>query len=108
MFDALQQAVAHDDAAAVADLISYPITLSVEGEPVIVKNPAQLTEIYEKIMTPALARAITITAYDAVMVNSQGVMLGDGQAWISGVCRDAACSQSEVKVITLQSAPGAR
>ncbi len=108
VFDALQQAVAHDDAAAVADLVSFPITVSVDGKLIIVKNAARFGALYEKIMTPAVARAITGTAYDEVMVNSQGVMLGDGQAWISGICRDAACSQSEVKVIKLQSAPGVR
>ncbi|MEO9214350.1 MAG: hypothetical protein ABI227_01670 [Rhodanobacter sp.] len=105
VFDALQQAVARQDGAAVAALVNYPITLTVEGNPVVVRDSAKFAALYGKFMTPAMAKAITQTRFAGVMVNSQGVMLGDGQAWLSGVCRDSRCAHSEVKVTALQPGP---
>jgi hypothetical protein len=39
------------------------------------------------------------------MVSAKGVMLGSGEVWLNGVCRDPACTAPEVKVIAIQ--PGA-
>lgn len=105
VFDALQQAVASQDGAAVAALVDYPITLTVDGKRVIVRNADRFASLYGKFMTPSMERAITRTRYSTVMVNSKGVMLGDGQAWISGICKDSTCAHSEVKVIALQTGP---
>ena len=108
VFRALQQAVAQRNAAAVAELISYPISLSVGGKPVVVKDRARFIALYDQAMTSAIAHAITGAHYADVMVSSQGVMLAQGQAWISGICADASCAHPQVKVIKLQPGPGAR
>ncbi len=36
------------------------------------------------------------------MVNDQGVMLGQGEMWINGVCLDTACKRVDVKIVTIQ------
>jgi len=54
-------------------------------------------------MTPEIAKAITDTRYADVLVNYKGVMLGNGEAWINGICEHTACKNVEVKVVALQS-----
>ncbi|KAG1258223.1 hypothetical protein G6F65_015650 [Rhizopus arrhizus] len=39
--------------------------------------------------------------FGKVFVNQQGVMIGDGQVWLTGECLDKACARTEVKVGTI-------
>ncbi len=105
VIDALQKAVANDDAAGVATLVRYPLKLRIGDRQVIVKTPQQFVARYPQLMTPDIRKAIVATSYRAVFVNYQGVMLGHGQAWIKGACKDYKCTDVDVKVVTLQHAP---
>ncbi len=101
----LQAAVASDDAAAVAALVRYPIQVQIDGTPTTLDNEQAFIGRYGDFMTPAIRNAIVGTRYADLFVNQDGVMLGDGQAWISGTCQDDACDDVDVRVVTLQ--PGA-
>ena len=57
---------------------------------------------YDKIVTPAIANAITQQKYSELMVNYKGVMFGNGEAWVNGICRDDACKNVDVRVVALQ------
>jgi hypothetical protein len=98
----LQKAVAAKDAAAVAALVRYPISVDIAGKKTVIEDAAAFVEDYETFMTPDIARAIIETRYADVFVNSKGVMLGRGEAWINGICRDGACERVDVKVVALQ------
>lgn len=100
-----QKAVAGHDAAAVASLLHYPIGVDIAGKNAVIKDAAEFTRDYDKFMTPQIAKAIIDTRYADVMVNDKGVMLGQGQAWVNGICKDSACKDVDVKVVTLQSGP---
>lgn len=104
-FTQLQRAVAEHDAASVAALVDYPFTATLDGKRSTLKDAAAFTAQYDRIVTPAIADAIAKQEYAALMVNAKGVMLGSGEVWLSGVCRDPACAAPEVKVIAIQ--PGA-
>jgi ketosteroid isomerase-like protein len=101
----LQTAVAAKDAAAVAALVSYPINVAVAGKKTVIKNADAFVQNYEKIVTPTIASAVTTQKYGELMVNAQGVMFGNGEVWLNGICLDKACKQSEPKVVTIQEAP---
>ena len=73
-----QKVVAAGDGAAVASMVSYPISVQIDGKPTQVKDAAEFTRSYDKFMTPDIAKAITETRYADVMVNDKGVMLGNG------------------------------
>ena len=102
-FDAIQQAVAEGDATAFADWVSYPIEVVADGEPMVIGDTAQFTDYYEAIVTPEIAQAVADQSFNELFVSSEGAMFGDGQVWMSEVCLDDACSNSEVKIITIQS-----
>lgn len=102
-FEAIQQAVAEGDATAFADWVSYPIEVVADGETMVIGDAAQFAEHYDGIVTPEIAEAVENQGFNELFVNSEGAMFGNGQVWMTEVCLDDACANSEVKIITIQS-----
>ena len=102
-FDAIQQAVAQSDAPAFAAWVSYPIEVVAGGEPMVIGDAAEFAAHYDAIVTPEIAEAVTDQSFNDLFVNAEGAMFGNGQVWLSEVCLDNACTNSEVKIITIQS-----
>lgn len=98
----LQDGVRAQDAKLVAALVNYPITVTISGKQVVIPTAADFAARYDEIITPDIAKAVVDQKYDNLFVNAQGIMFGDGQVWINGVCRDAACQQMDPKVVTIQ------
>jgi hypothetical protein len=97
-----QKAVADKDATTVASLVNYPFTATIDGKRVKIANGDAFVQQYEKIVTPAIAQAITQQKYSELMVNYKGVMFGSGEAWINGICKDKACQKFDVRVVAIQ------
>ncbi len=102
--DRFQKAVAAKDAAGVADLVAYPFEADIDGKKTKIKDAAGFVAQYGKIVTPPIADAIVRQEYAEMFVNAQGVMFGDGEAWMNGICKDRACKNFDVKVIRIQPA----
>ena len=98
----LQQAVAANDAAAVAALVDYPFAIVRDGQPLKIADAEAFVREYDRIMTPPIAEAIKRQKYSQLMVNYKGVMFGNGEAWVNGICRDDACKNVDVRVVALQ------
>lgn len=101
----LQRAVAANDTAAVAALVNYPFVTVRDGESLRVADAEAFVREYDRIMTPPIAEAIKRQKYSQLMVNYKGVMFGNGQAWINGICKDDQCKAFDVKLVTLQHGP---
>ncbi len=99
----LQQAVARHDPAAVAALIRYPIRVKLHGKPTYLNTPKAFVKNYDNIITPEIAAVIEKQKYEALFVNYQGAMFGDGEVWITGRCTDNTCKHPDIKVGTIQS-----
>ena len=100
--EGFQAAVRDGDGAAAAGFVDYPIEVEVDGEERIVRDAADFAAHFEAIVTPEIAAAVADEPLADMMVNYQGVMLGRGEVWVSGVCADAACADPVVKVIAIQ------
>jgi hypothetical protein len=98
----LQQAVAKHDAATVASLVHYPIKVNPGKKPFTIKNEKAFIKDYDRIITHDIQDAIFRQKYENLFVNSQGAMIGDGEVWITGFCRDKTCKQSDIKIGTIQ------
>jgi len=99
VFNAFQKAVNGGDRAAVVEEVRFPLNIANGAK---ITGPGEFQRNYERILTPAVRKAIAAQKFDDVMVNQQGVMIGDGQVWLNGACLDQACSRTEVKVVTIQ------
>lgn len=101
-FQAIQVAVAEEDAEAVAEWVAYPFSVTVDGEDYSVEGPEGFIERYDGIVTEEVKAAVVDQKYENLFVSADGVMFGDGQMWLNGICRDDACAESDVKIITIQ------
>ncbi|HGM6416492.1 TPA: hypothetical protein ACKP8A_002470 [Stenotrophomonas maltophilia] len=99
VFNAFKAAVVGGDRAAVVEEVRFPLNV---GSGKKITGPGEFQRNYEKIITPAVVKAVTEQDFGKVFVNQQGVMIGDGQVWLNGQCLDQACTKTEVKVITIQ------
>ena len=102
-FDAIQKAVADDDKAGFAAWVSYPIALTADGEEMTIADAAQVEEHYDNILTDEIKAAIIDQKWADLFVNYQGIMFGNGQVWINGICKDDTCAEFDARVITIQS-----
>ena len=98
----LQQAVAKHNAPAVAALVHYPIKVNPGKKPFTIKNEKAFIKDYDRIITADIQDAILKQKYENLFVNSEGAMIGDGEVWITGFCRDKSCKQSDIKIGTIQ------
>ncbi len=98
----LQHGVAERNPATVAPLVKYPITVIIDGKKTVIHSEKTFIQNYEQIITAPIALAITQQQYRDLLVNFQGVMMGNGQIWINGVCLDKSCKKSVPKIITIQ------
>ncbi|WP_439450662.1 hypothetical protein [Stenotrophomonas sp. ATs4] len=99
VFNAFKTAVVGGDRAAVVEEVRFPLNISGGKK---ITGPGEFQRNYEKIITPAVVKAVSEQDFGKVFVNQQGVMIGDGQVWLNGQCLDQACAKTEVKVITIQ------
>ncbi len=81
----LQKAMAADDKAAVAALVDYPFQARINGKAVKLKDTAHFIADYDKIVTPKIKHAVAGQSYATLFANWQGVMVGDGEVWFSGI-----------------------
>ncbi|EJP77978.1 TPA: hypothetical protein ACKP89_001381 [Stenotrophomonas maltophilia] len=99
VFNAFKAAVVGGDRAAVVEEVRFPLNV---GGGKKITGPGEFQRNYEKIITPAVVKAVSEQDFGKVFVNQQGVMIGSGQVWLNGQCLDQACTKTEVKVITIQ------
>jgi len=105
LFTSLQKSVAAHDAAAVAALVRYPITIKIKGHATTIRTPQQFIASYDQIFTPAITKAVTGQKYADLFVNYKGIMFGNGQVWLNGICKDpkdTSCKVFTAKVVTIQ------
>jgi hypothetical protein len=102
-FDAIQKAVADDDKAGFAGWVSYPITVTADGEEMSISEAAQFVGHYDNILTDEIKTAINDQTWANLFANYRGVMFGNGQVWLNGICKDDTCAEFDVKIITIQS-----
>lgn len=99
VFNAFKTAVVGGDRAAVVEEVRFPLNIAGGKK---ISGPGEFQRNYEKIITPAVVKAMSEQDFGKVFVNQQGVMIGDGQVWLTGECLDKACARTEVKVGTIQ------
>lgn len=104
VFDRLKAGVAADNRADVAALVDYPISVKMDGKSHKVRSAEEFVASWDKIITPDIAQVITAQRFEDIFVNWRGMMFGDGQVWINGICRDKACSKTDIRVVTIQPA----
>lgn len=84
-FDELKKAVAADDKQAVASMVEYPFQARINDKAVKIRDKKHFIAGYDKIITPKVKNAVAKQTYPTLFANWQGVMIGDGEVWFSGI-----------------------
>ncbi|NLS00693.1 hypothetical protein HGP17_28015 [Rhizobium sp. P38BS-XIX] len=84
-FDDLRKAIGANDKHAVAAMVDYPFKTKINGKPTTVKSAAGFIVSYDKIVTVDVKDAVVQQTYPALFANWQGVMIGKGNVWFSGL-----------------------
>lgn len=81
----LKSAASSGDRQNLAAMIRYPLTIYADGqEGATYRDAAELLEDFAIVFTPAVMSAIEGAEYQALFVNDQGAMIGDGEIWFDG------------------------
>ncbi|WP_309086622.1 hypothetical protein [Chelativorans sp.] len=100
-FDKLKKAVAENDKQSVASMVDYPFKARINGKAVTIRDAAHFTADYDRVFTAKVKEAVSKQTYANLFANWQGVMVGDGEVWFSGICKNEACEQRTVKIIAV-------
>lgn len=84
-FEKLQKAIAAGDKQAVASMVDYPFRARIGGKAVKLNDAAHFLADYDKIVTAKVKQAVARQTYPTLFANWQGVSIGDGEVWFSGV-----------------------
>ncbi len=103
LFYAFKVALEEGKSDIVASLVNYPITVTIDGEQATYSSEQELLDAYDSVFTETIVEAVSNQEYGDLFVNSEGVMIGNGEVWISGICEDSACSSAPPRVAVIQS-----
>ncbi|WP_028596541.1 hypothetical protein [Paenibacillus assamensis] len=82
-FNNLKKEVAANNKKAVAGMIDYPLNVNKNGKTTKIKSKQEFIKKYNKIINKEVKQKLLAQKIDRVFVNAEGVMIGDGQMWIS-------------------------
>lgn len=102
LFDTLQDAAANGDAQVIAALVAYPITVRIDGAEWTIADEEGFVADADAILVPAITDAIAGASWGTLFVNAEGLMIGDGEVWITGICSDSACAEVTPAISTIQ------
>lgn len=92
----------HDDIDMLSQLIRYPLrTHTPKGEG-SVRTPAAFKKAYTLIFDAKVKHAIETHRFEDLFVSYRGLMVGNGEVWISGIV-DPATGKTTIKIITINS-----
>jgi hypothetical protein len=94
----LQSAVTKNNKQDIAKLTQFPLRINQHGKSSFVKSKAEFIANYPTIFTKKIKQVIAKQQLQNLFVNSQGVMLGNGEVWARPA--DPAKSQA-LKVIVI-------
>lgn len=84
-FIKFQHAIAANDKKTIADMISYPLRVNKNEHSIQIKHKSEFIKEYNRIITKKVKKKVLNQELNKLFVNSYGVMIGDGEMWISQI-----------------------
>lgn len=100
-FEKLKKAVAENKKNTIASMVDYPFQARINDKIVTIKDAAHFEADYDKVFTAKVKKAVAGQTYGNLFANWQGVMIGDGEIWFSGICSDDTCNHMKVRITAI-------
>jgi hypothetical protein len=96
----LQHFVAVDDRPRVAQMVHFPIRITVDNEPLRLQNQDQLLKHYNVAFDPKVKGFIAKQKFSELFCNWKGIMVGRGEIWINTIGKS-----SQLRIIAINNNP---
>jgi hypothetical protein len=93
VFSQLQDAIQSGDHGAVSLLVDYPITIKNHGKTYTMETGGDFVDNFDKLISQPVSEVIANQDYGDLLVNSDGVMFGNGEVWMHRICEDETCTR---------------
>lgn len=97
----IQKALADRDIAVIGGYIAFGEPIMVNGAEVNIADETELEASFDELFNETVITAVTGQDYAKLFVSSDGIMFGNGELWITGVCDDDACEFPFVNIISI-------
>lgn len=91
-FDGLRESARGHDAESIAAFAEYPLTVNANGETYDIQSAKDFVENFDTIVTQDTLNAITGADVGDLLVNGDGVAIGNGVVWLAAICENSDCS----------------
>lgn len=99
--ESIQKALGEGDVAGVAGYIPFGEPIKVNGADVVIADEEDLAAQFDTLFNDKVVTAVTGQDYGSLFVNQDGIMFGDGELWLGGICVDDACNDFFVNIISI-------
>lgn len=104
-FNKLQAVVRSNDVQAVLRMIQFPLVVNQTNGPLLINNSKQFAAVYGQVFDRSLKSEILHQSYAELFGNWQGVMIGNGAVWFTGICAPSSqpgeCRDSRIRITTI-------
>ena len=99
--ETIQEALADGDVAGIAGYIPFGEPIKVNGEDMVIADEAELTDRFDELFNDKVVTAVVGQDYGSLFVNQDGIMFGEGELWLSGICVDEACEDVFINIVAI-------
>lgn len=99
-FDCLKIATKRDDRNTLSRLTRYPLRVNTAKGADNIRTPTAFIKAYPSIFNQRVKAAINAQRFEDVFVSYRGIMIGNGQVWISGIT-ERGRSKPTIKIISI-------
>jgi hypothetical protein len=103
--EAIQTALAEGSVEGIAGYIPFGETIFVNGGEEIIADEADLAARFGDLFNERVVSAVVDQPYETLFVNQDGIMFGQGELWLSGVCVDDTCADVFVNITAINNQP---
>ncbi|UJW83931.1 hypothetical protein [Devosia sp. SL43] len=100
-FGLLQDAFMFGDPVTIADLGFYPMTVNANGEVYDIFEAQDLVDNFDALLTSETQNAIGGQDFADLIVTSEGVGFANGALWMTNVCLDDGCAQTQWGILSI-------
>ncbi|MBD8064027.1 hypothetical protein IC608_00870 [Devosia sp. PTR5] len=101
VFGAMQDAVMLGDPTEIAHYGLYPLVVNANGETYDVLEEQDLSDNFDALVSPETLDALRTQDVADLIVTDEGVGIGDGAIWITNICLDDACDQTQWGIFSI-------
>jgi hypothetical protein len=99
--ESLKKSVEAEDKVYLSNIARYPLRYFENKKRKSVNGPAQFVKNYKAIFTDKVKHTIENQQYQDLFVDSEGIMLGNGEVWISGIVEKITPPKTDIKIIAI-------